>query len=136
SSRRRHTRLQGDWSSDVCSSDLSGPAPAAGLLSAGSSFTTPGATLTSTCRAENFPYPSAAYRSSILLYPYSPATFSNSDLATLPNGTPRRRASLSRYFWPISIAFTRSLALTRCRILLRARGVLTKASQSLLGPWP
>src|SRR5205807_7883832 len=32
SSRRRHTRLQGDWSSDVCSSDLGGsgdvPAPA------------------------------------------------------------------------------------------------------------
>src|SRR5256885_17168695 len=27
SSRRRHTRLQGDWSSDVCSSDL--PAPTA-----------------------------------------------------------------------------------------------------------
>src|SRR5256885_11948221 len=25
SSRRRHTRLQGDWSSDVCSSDLSFP---------------------------------------------------------------------------------------------------------------
>src|SRR5688500_20158153 len=25
SSRRRHTRLQGDWSSDVCSSDLPGP---------------------------------------------------------------------------------------------------------------
>src|SRR5215467_10174418 len=24
SSRRRHTRLQGDWSSDVCSSDLAG----------------------------------------------------------------------------------------------------------------
>src|SRR5256885_13060303 len=24
SSRRRHTRLQGDWSSDVCSSDLDG----------------------------------------------------------------------------------------------------------------
>src|SRR2546426_5847527 len=24
SSRRRHTRLQGDWSSDVCSSDLIG----------------------------------------------------------------------------------------------------------------
>src|SRR5688500_19991500 len=24
SSRRRHTRLQGDWSSDVCSSDLVG----------------------------------------------------------------------------------------------------------------
>src|SRR5256885_5597867 len=25
SSRRRHTRLQGDWSSDVCSSDLDTP---------------------------------------------------------------------------------------------------------------
>src|SRR5215467_15143755 len=28
-SRRRHTRLQGDWSSDVCSSDLRAAAPAA-----------------------------------------------------------------------------------------------------------
>src|SRR5256885_16952393 len=28
SSRRRHTRLQGDWSSDVCSSDLSWSKPA------------------------------------------------------------------------------------------------------------
>src|SRR5205807_8433586 len=28
SSRRRHTRLQGDWSSDVCSSDLIPPAGA------------------------------------------------------------------------------------------------------------
>src|SRR5256885_9793609 len=27
SSRRRHTRLQGDWSSDVCSSDLRVPVP-------------------------------------------------------------------------------------------------------------
>src|SRR5256885_13110264 len=27
SSRRRHTRLQGDWSSDVCSSDLHAAAP-------------------------------------------------------------------------------------------------------------
>src|SRR5688500_11698288 len=27
SSRRRHTRLQGDWSSDVCSSDLEGRPP-------------------------------------------------------------------------------------------------------------
>src|SRR5256885_8476437 len=34
SSRRRHTRLQGDWSSDVCSSDLTRghyPAPLAAL---------------------------------------------------------------------------------------------------------
>src|SRR5256885_9330703 len=31
SSRRRHTRLQGDWSSDVCSSDLNGqPFPSLG----------------------------------------------------------------------------------------------------------
>src|SRR5256885_16871946 len=28
SSRRRHTRLQGDWSSDVCSSDLISEVPA------------------------------------------------------------------------------------------------------------
>src|SRR5256885_4820355 len=28
SSRRRHTRLQGDWSSDVCSSDLKADVPA------------------------------------------------------------------------------------------------------------
>src|SRR5205807_6809068 len=27
SSRRRHTRLQGDWSSDVCSSDLDPKSP-------------------------------------------------------------------------------------------------------------
>src|SRR5256885_10527147 len=35
SSRRRHTRLQGDWSSDVCSSDLGdaeGGTPSAGLV--------------------------------------------------------------------------------------------------------
>src|ERR1039457_7530926 len=30
SSRRRHTRLQGDWSSDVCSSDLN-RAPMSGM---------------------------------------------------------------------------------------------------------
>src|SRR5256885_2752524 len=30
SSRRRHTRLQGDWSSDVCSSDLQHRVPAPG----------------------------------------------------------------------------------------------------------
>src|SRR5205807_7252341 len=36
SSRRRHTRLQGDWSSDVCSSDLATlGALAAGLLPLG-----------------------------------------------------------------------------------------------------
>src|SRR5256885_5684236 len=31
SSRRRHTRLQGDWSSDVCSSDLAQPRIAPGV---------------------------------------------------------------------------------------------------------
>src|SRR5256885_3889297 len=34
SSRRRHTRLQGDWSSDVCSSDLT--AQVAGWIRTGS----------------------------------------------------------------------------------------------------
>src|ERR1022692_4368852 len=37
SSRRRHTRLQGDWSSDVCSSDLqipeAGVTPCVGICS-------------------------------------------------------------------------------------------------------
>src|SRR5256885_16553125 len=32
SSRRRHTRLQGDWSSDVCSSDLASGDEASWLL--------------------------------------------------------------------------------------------------------
>ena len=34
------------------------------------------------------------------------------------------------------VALARSLALITCLILLRARDVLTKASQSLLGSWP
>src|SRR5688500_20345007 len=33
SSRRRHTRLQGDWSSDVCSADLSRSSPSASAAS-------------------------------------------------------------------------------------------------------
>src|ERR1039457_6500797 len=32
SSRRRHTRLQGDWSSDVCSSDLGAPVGYLGVV--------------------------------------------------------------------------------------------------------
>src|SRR5256885_14379922 len=36
SSRRRHTRLQGDWSSDVCSSDLSSQVCLAFVLTIGS----------------------------------------------------------------------------------------------------
>src|SRR3989454_8588317 len=35
SSRRRHTRLQGDWSSDVCSSDLTGQLAKTDRLDAG-----------------------------------------------------------------------------------------------------
>src|SRR5256885_13998018 len=38
SSRRRHTRLQGDWSSDVCSSDLCCMAPIKGLSQSGESL--------------------------------------------------------------------------------------------------
>src|SRR5256885_4686921 len=44
SSRRRHTRLQGDWSSDVCSSDLGrrgrGAAGGAGIAWSGDLFVT------------------------------------------------------------------------------------------------
>src|ERR671936_3062291 len=35
SSRRRHTRLQGDWSSDVCSSDLVGETLSSGTGASG-----------------------------------------------------------------------------------------------------
>src|SRR5256885_5531397 len=45
SSRRRHTRLQGDWSSDVCSSDLWIPSS-----SAQANLSAPGDQLDSSCR--------------------------------------------------------------------------------------
>src|SRR5205807_4949338 len=51
SSRRRHTRLQGDWSSDVCSSDLSRRAPATELLSMGAAVPR-GARRRDLCRSE------------------------------------------------------------------------------------
>src|SRR2546430_13409182 len=38
SSRRRHTRFDCDWSSDVCSSDLSGASPTSHGASAAQSF--------------------------------------------------------------------------------------------------
>src|SRR2546426_10900324 len=38
SSRRRHTRLQGDWSSDVCSSDLSRQKIPFGIAQIGKAF--------------------------------------------------------------------------------------------------
>src|SRR5437867_13411553 len=42
SSRRRHTRSYGDWSSDVCSSDLGAPPPPAGATAAARGRTTAG----------------------------------------------------------------------------------------------
>src|SRR2546426_6384551 len=47
SSRRRHTRLQGDWSSDVCSSDLKRSAPVQILCA----MTVPGNPLTNVAKA-------------------------------------------------------------------------------------
>src|SRR2546426_2326117 len=58
SSRRRHTRLQGDWSSDVCSSDLLavGRCPATEkarrVLSVSAIPTTPGASVASALGSE------------------------------------------------------------------------------------
>src|SRR5262249_56845361 len=40
-SRRRHTRLVSDWSSDVCSSDLAAEQPGARVLSVDPSLTRP-----------------------------------------------------------------------------------------------
>src|SRR5256885_6482302 len=42
SSRRRHTRLQGDWSSDVCSSDLKRLCPAGSRLPRRAALQPPG----------------------------------------------------------------------------------------------
>src|SRR5256885_15252386 len=60
SSRRRHTRLQGDWSSDVCSSDLGGilaiqPGTVL-LLSAGVSITGTNSTINATAAPGNAIY--------------------------------------------------------------------------------
>src|SRR6266850_1126474 len=51
SSRRRHTRLQGDWSSDVCSSDLSARLKRAGNRVLSSAL--PGRVKTELRRAES-----------------------------------------------------------------------------------
>src|SRR5205807_4803650 len=62
SSRRRHTRLQGDWSSDVCSSDLcsrirrqeaTGPLPAGAFVSCSTSSQENRPDLTSNRRSES-----------------------------------------------------------------------------------
>src|SRR5688500_20161734 len=45
SSRRRHTRLQGDWSSDVCSSDLDLKLVAFGVDRPGSDYPFPSGTV-------------------------------------------------------------------------------------------
>src|SRR5256885_6197261 len=54
SSRRRHTRLQGDWSSDVCSSDLGGMAPGGHAgLEAGRGARRPGAAMAGRVRSRD-----------------------------------------------------------------------------------
>src|SRR5256885_5087809 len=55
SSRRRHTRLQGDWSSDVCSSDLK----AAGDMTGGAGEIPPAPLL----HLNHLPLPAALCRS-------------------------------------------------------------------------
>src|SRR5256885_16019502 len=55
SSRRRHTRLQGDWSSDVCSSDLSRRHPGRGPRAARQS-----------CRCSGSPRAAARDRESVV----------------------------------------------------------------------
>src|SRR5688572_33181722 len=49
SSRRRHTRFDCDWSSDVCSSDLTIPRGVSGTLSTG--FRAPSSACNPRCRA-------------------------------------------------------------------------------------
>src|SRR5688500_20266934 len=52
SSRRRHTRLQGDWSSDVCSSDLPPPVCAPGTGESPAAFVTGDVATVTLSRAE------------------------------------------------------------------------------------
>src|ERR1039457_6953993 len=62
SSRRRHTRLQGDWSSDVCSSDLPEPALARVARAADPATTLKegGADIEVSFESEHFDLPQAA----------------------------------------------------------------------------
>src|SRR5256885_16945308 len=61
SSRRRHTRLQGDWSSDVCSSDL--PIPMSGSRAPRRARAIRCGWWTAACRGCPFPGASTAWRS-------------------------------------------------------------------------
>src|SRR5256885_5822599 len=58
SSRRRHTRLQGDWSSDVCSSDLTVSVRGKALVLPASVIVAPGAQASVTLETTE-PAPSA-----------------------------------------------------------------------------
>src|SRR5438094_4448438 len=57
SSRRRHTRSYGDWSSDVCSSDLTDPAATQNVIFCRASLACSGALVLAHGRAEGFQGP-------------------------------------------------------------------------------
>src|SRR5689334_24377803 len=60
SSRRRHTRWNCDWSSDVCSSDLSSPQERATMKRARSSFACIGSVPAGRSRSQTSPYHSGS----------------------------------------------------------------------------
>src|SRR5688500_10844924 len=62
SSRSRHTRLQGDWSSDVCSSDLSSPSSSGGRSSASRGCCSPCPSTSPSGRSPTICCPSRATR--------------------------------------------------------------------------
>src|SRR2546426_4154387 len=81
SSRRRHTRLQGDWSSDVCSSDLRG-----GASSSGASFSS--ATAAGRCVPRDRRDRASSPR-------WSPATVSSCSRKSAATSRPARPSSSS-----------------------------------------
>src|SRR6266850_4439129 len=108
SSRRRHTRLQGDWSSDVCSSDLLDGRPLTG---------TTGATLD----------PILSLRQRVRL---APGGFARVAFATGMAGDRDAAVALCmKYADPTSAPRTFALAATQLSISLRHLGIAVEEAQ-------
>ena len=92
--------------------------------------------LTTFC-APTLPSPTAAYSAATSTRCRSLATVcSTSGVSSRCSGRPSLRSSRAIDSLPRSIASSRRSLVNHCRILLRARGLLTKPSQSRLGPAP
>src|SRR5207248_5846254 len=87
SSRRRHTRSYGDWSSDVCSSDLAALAAAVGVFPERSIARARSEPFTSATHATVIRFPTAA----MLAYPRYQSTRSSSVVRPIAIRSEERR---------------------------------------------